>query len=319
MDVRRQIGGPSDPAPVQGRGLRWRRMRRWAAPYLLALPAVALVAVFVFGVVNGLAQGLGIMPFLGMVEPTLRYVREAFTRPDFVASIGYSIYLALASALIALVGGVALAAALTRVRAGGATRIAALNLPVMTMHALVAMGVICIFSGSGLAARVLHVLGLVQSPADVVSVVGDPSGWGIIAVYAWKELPYVAFCTVALMANVSSRLGEAAATCGASPLRTFAEVTLPLCAPCALRAFLVVFAFALGSYEVPFLLGATTPKALPVLAYIEFQDPDVANRCYAMALNGVAALLGALAALAYFGLMVREERRREVTHGAACS
>ena len=316
MGVRHHSAAVQSSAAPSGRGLAWRRLRRVAAPYILALPAVALVAVFVFGVVNGLAQGLGVMPFLGMTEPTLRYVREALTRPDFVASIGYSVYLALVSAAIALVGGIVLAAAPTRVRAGSATRIAALNLPVMTMHALVAMGVICIFSGSGLAARALHALGLVQTPADFPSVVGDASGWGIIAVYVWKELPYVAFCTVALMANVSSRLGDAAATCGASPLRTFMSVTLPLCAPCAVRAFLVVFAFALGSYEVPFLLGATTPKALPVLAYIEFQDPDIANRCYAMALNGVAALVGACAALAYFGLMVREERRREADRGS---
>lgn len=272
---------------------------------------MVLLALFVYGVGTGIAQGLGVMPFLGMVEPTLRYVREALARPDFAASIGYSVYLALASAAIALVGGIALAAALTRVRAGGATRIAALNLPVMTMHALVAMGIVFLFSGSGLAARLLHAIGLVQTPADFPSVVGDPGGLGIVLVYAWKELPYVAFCTVALMANVSSSLGEAAAVCGASPTRAFFGVTLPLCLPAALRAFLVVFAFALGSYEVPFLLGATAPKALPVLAYIEFQDPDIANRCYAMALNGIAALLGALAALAYFALMVHEERRKE--------
>lgn len=297
-----------------GKGLRLRRLRRRIAPYLLALPACALVAVFAFGVGNGLAQGLGVMPFLGMTTPTLAYVQEALGRPDFLASIGYSIYLALVSALIALVGGVVLAAALTRLRAGGAVRIAALSLPVMTMHALVAMGVMFIFSGSGLAARLGKVLGLVETPADWPSVVGDPSGWGIILVYVWKELPYVALCTVAIMANISASLGEAAATCGASWLRAFMGVTLPLCAPAALRAFLVVFAFALGSYEVPFLLGATFPKALPVLAYIEFQDPDIANRCYAMALNGIAALLGALVALVYFCLMLREERRGKGVH-----
>ena len=89
-------------------------------------------------------------------------------------------------------------------------------------------------------------------------------------------------------------------------------MTLPLCRPATLRAFLVVFVFALGSYEVPFLLGATVPKALPVLAYIEFQDPDIANRCYAMALNGISTLLCALAALAYFVSLARSERREGV-------
>ena len=294
---------------------RLRRVGRAAVPYLLALPAALLVAVFAYGVGSGVLQGFGIMPFLDMTTPTLAYFTEALTRPDLASSVAYSVYLALVSAAFALVGGVSLAAALTRLRAGGAMRMAALQLPIMTMHALVALAVAFVFSGSGLAARVLRVLGLVQTPADFSSVVGDPSGWGIILVYVWKELPYIAFCTVTVMANISQSLGAAAVTCGASPVRTFFGVTLPLCAPAALRAFLVVFVFALGAYEVPFLLGATTPKALPVLAYIEFQDPDIVNRCYAMALNGIATFICSLAAAAYFALLVREERRKEARRG----
>lgn len=292
-----------------------RRVRKLLAPYALALPAAALVAVFAYGVVGGMLQGLGIMPFLGMTEPTLDYYIEALTRSDLLSSIGYSLYLSLVSAAIALVGGVALSAALTRV-GGRFTRLVALQVPIMTMHALVALAVTFIFSGSGLAARLLHLVGLVDTPADFPSVVGAASGWGIILVYAWKEIPFVAFCTVTVMAHVSGSLGEAAATCGASPRRTFFGVTLPLCRSAALRAFLVVFVFALGSYEVPYLLGATLPKALPVLAYIEFQDPDIVNRCYAMALNGIATLLCAGAAAVYFATLARDERRREAgTHG----
>ena len=287
-------------------------MRERIAPYALALPAALLVAVFAYGVLGGMLQGLGVMPFLDMDTPTLDYYRQALTRPDLLSSIGYSVYLALVSAAVALVGGVLLSAALVRAGSGRLARLVGLQIPIMTMHALVALAVTFVFSGSGLAARLLHAAGAVETPADFPSVVGAPGGWGIIAVYVWKEIPYVAFCTVTVMAHVSATLGEAAATCGASPRRAFFGVTLPLCRPAALRAFLVVFVFALGSYEVPFLLGATVPKALPVLAYIEFQDPDIANRCYAMALNGISTLLCALAALAYFVSLARSERREGV-------
>ena len=77
-----------------------------------------------------------------------------------------------------------------------------------------------------------------------------------------------------------------------------------------MKAFLVVFAFAFGAYEVTFLLGATAPKALPVLAYLEFQNPDIMNRCVAMALNGVMAVVTTAAAAAYFAVLRREERDR---------
>lgn len=287
-------------------------MRARLAPYLLALPAALLIAVFAYGVLGGMLQGLGVMPFLGMTTPTLDYYAQALSRPDLASSVGFSVYVSLVSALVALVGGIVLSAALTRARAGRLTQLVGLQIPIMVMHALVALAVIFIFSGSGLAARLLHLVGLVATPADFPSVVGATSGWGIIAVYAWKEIPYVAFCTITVMAHVSDSLGEAASTCGASRRQTFFGVTLPLCAPAALRAFLVVFVFALGSYEVPFLLGPTAPKALPVLAYLEFQDPDIANRCYAMALNGIATLLCSLAALVYFLILSRERKREAV-------
>lgn len=294
--------------------VRWRRALRAASPYLLALPAALLVAVFLYGVVTGVAQGFGIMPALGMTVPTLRFYGQALTRPDLSASVAYSAYLAAVSSAIALVGGIVLSAALSRMRAGRGLRLLALQIPIMSMHALVALAVMFVFSGAGLGPRALHALGLVSGPTDVGSVVGAPSGWGIILVYAWKEIPYVAFCTVTIMANISDSLGEAAATCGASRVQAFLHVTLPLCMGAALRAFIVVFLFALGSYEIPFLLGPTAPKALPVLAYNEFRDPDLVNRCYAMALNGLATLLSAIAAGCYFALLSRDRAREEGRH-----
>lgn len=94
------------PGPIgrPGRSGRARRVRERIAPYALALPAALLVAVFAYGVLGGMLQGLGVMPFLGMDTPTLDYYRQALTRPDLLSSIGYSVYLALVSAAVALVG-----------------------------------------------------------------------------------------------------------------------------------------------------------------------------------------------------------------------
>lgn len=296
---------------VAGTSGKVRKMRYMLAPYALALPATILIVVFLYGTFNGVMQGFGIMPFLGMVEPTLDYYAMVFSRPDFLSSMAFSLRCSLLASLIALAGGVVLSWALTRAKWGRFPQLVGLQIPIMTMHALVALAMVFIFSGSGLASRALYFLGLASAPGAVPSIVGAPSGWGIVAVYAWKEIPYVAFCTVTIMAHVSSSLGEAAATCGASSFRSFLHVTLPLCLPAALRAFLVVFVFSLGSYEVPFLLGPTTPKAMPVLAYMEFTNPDIVNRCYAMALNGVTTLVCAIAALVYFSLILRERRTED--------
>ena len=67
--------------------------------------------------------------------------------------------------------------------------------------------------------------------------------------------------------------------------------------------------FALGAYELPFILGATTPKALPVQAYIQYTHPDLRNRPYAMALNGLIMTISLLSACVYFALMRRSQKK----------
>lgn len=285
-----------------------RKTKRAITPYLLALPAILLILVFLYGVVNGVLQGFGIMPFLGRTEFTLDYYIEALTRSDLVSSILYSLYLAAVSSAVAVVGGVALAAFMTRIRASRIARLVSIQIPIMTMHALVALAVMFLFTGSGLFPRILAAMGVISDPNTFTSVVGAVSGWGIIVVYAWKEIPFIAFSTITIMSSISDSLGEAASMLGASPVRAFFNVTLPLCGGAIAKAFMVVFAFAFGSYEVPFLLGPTLPQAMPVLAYVEFQDPDIVNRCYAMALNGIMTLLCSLIALAYFAILNRERK-----------
>lgn len=276
----------------------------------MVLPALLLLVVFVYGVGSGVIQGFGIMPYLDRTEFTLQYYEEALTRADLVESIMFSLYFSLVSAIGALIGGIALSALMTRAKTSRITRLMGIQIPISTMHAVVALAVICLFSGAGLFPRLLHVAGMAPEATSFPSVVGAPSGWGIIAVYMWKEIPFIAFTTITIMMNISGTFGEAARVLGANSWRTFFSVTLPLCKGAILRAFLVVFAFAFGSYEIPFLLGPTVPKALPVLAYIEFQDPDIINRCYAMALNGIMAGICTVLCIIYYIVLQRERKPR---------
>ncbi len=285
-----------------------RKLKRALAPYVLIAPACVLLLVFLYGVANGIVQGFGIMPFLGMTTPTLDYYAQALSHPELIASIKYSLYLAAVSSALAVVGGVVLSAALTQAKASRLFQLLGVQVPISTAHMLVAIAAVCLFAGSGLVPRILAALGFTTLAESFPTVVGAASGWGIIFVYLWKEIPFVAFCTVTIMANISEKFGEAAAGLGASPARTFFGITLPLCKGAIVKAFLIVFAFAFGSYEIPFLLGPTLPKALPVLAYIEFQDPDLMNRCYAMALNGIMALICTVLAAAYFAVLQRERK-----------
>ena len=112
-----------------------------------------------------------------------------------------------------------------------------------------------------------------------------------------------------VLANMQA-LGEdyesVARSLGASKWQAFRHVLLPLVFPGVLSASIIVFAFTFGAYEIPAILGANYPAALPVLAYRKYTDVDLAARPDAMAMAVVIALLSALLIYIY----VRYARRR---------
>lgn len=178
-----------------------------------------------------------------------------------------------------------------------------IQLPVIVPHVVVALFMINIFSQNGLLARLAYTLGLITDQQEFPVIIYNTEGIGIILAYIWKELPFIVYFVIALMANINGRLGEAAVNLGARKWQAFFRITLPLCKNTIISGFLIIFVFALGAYELPLLLGATKPKALPILAYQQYIHPDLRNRPYAMALNGIVLLISLICALIYYMLM----------------
>lgn len=284
-------------------------MKRKLAPYVLLAPQIILTILFMIGLGAGIAQSFGVIPAFGLEEPTLRYYKEIFLRPDMVESILYSLRIAFISAFGAAVIGTVLCGLCV---AGGRTRgvfMRILQLPVAVPHVVTALFVVSLCSQNGIIARAACSLGFIETQQEFPMLIYDRQGTGVILAYLWKEIPFIIYFVIALMANINDRLGEAAVNLGASRLTAFCRVTLPLCRNTILSGFLILFVFALGAYELPFLLGATKPKALPVLAYQQYIHPDLRNRPYAMALNGVIIVISLVSAAAYFWLMNHQTRK----------
>lgn len=285
------------------------------APYLLCAPLIALLLLLTAGLINALLQSLGYIPALGLSHVTLRYYGELLQNPDFAASLKLSLSTSLISSGLSAALGVAICAALCRVRRGRAALSRVVRIPVLVPHTVVALMTVLLFSQSGILSRIFYVLGLIASPAAFPNLLYNEHGAGIILSYVWKQAPFVAFFTLSLMAGISNTLEEAAKNLGASPLRAFFSVTLPLSMPAVAKAFLMILVFSFGAYELPFLLGPTKPKALPVQAYLEYTHPDLKHRPYAMAANGimigVSLLITLLYALSTYQKL-KEMRKRHV-------
>lgn len=274
-------------------------MKRSSTPYLLLLPFFAMMAVILLSIWNVLLQSLGYIPAFGLYDLTLDYYLSVFQQEEFLRALGVSLRIAGESALLATAIGVLLCYALVRYGKGQGKLLAVLRLPILMPHAVVALFMIQLLSQTGLFARVAYALGLITDSSQFPMLLYSENYLGVVLAYLWKEIPFVAYFVLALMSSISDTLGEAAENLGASPWSSFFQITLPLSLPAALKAFLIIFIFAFGGYELPFLLGATLPKALPVQAYLAYTSPELRDRPYAMAMNGVILLLSLAMALLY--------------------
>ena len=277
--------------------------------FLLLLPFLTVTAIVLVSVGNVAVQSLGYIPVFGLTKPTLQYYIQVFSREDFLSAVWVSLKIAFWSAVFSTVLGVLLSMALIRCRKAGGGMLYAVRLPILVPHAVVAVFVVQILSQTGLIARLGYQLGFLTASGDFPQLLYTPGYWGTILAYLWKETPFVAYFVLAFMSSISESLGEAAENLGASAFRSFWEVTLPLSIPVISRAFLIIFIFAFGGYELPLLLGSTLPKALSVQTHLTYMHPDLLQRPLAMAMNGVVLLLSAGMALAYSFVVNRLNRK----------
>lgn len=284
-------------------------MKKKITPYILLVPQLILGAIFIIGLGTGIIQSLGVIPAFGLTEPTLKYYKEILTRPDILQSLKYSLYIAFVSAFFATLIGTILCAILVNLKQVKGKVMRVVQIPIIVPHVIVALFVINILSQNGILARIGAQLGLITDQQQFPLLLYDGHGIGVILAYLWKEIPFIVYFVIALMANISESLGEAATNLGANQIQVFWKVTLPLCMNTVLSGFLIVFVFALGAYELPFILGATLPRALPVLSYIEYSKPDLLARPYAMAINGLIIAVSCSVAVVYYILLSRSTKK----------
>jgi len=269
----------------------------------LLLPFLLVMLLLLVSVWNVLTQSMGLIPAFGLTEPTFDYYIRVLGNRDFLASLGVSLRISLLSAIFACILGVLLSMALIKLNKTQGGLLYAVRLPILIPHAVAAVFTIQLLGQTGLGARLCYALGIIEDFSQFPQLLYTPGYEGAILAYLWKEIPFVAYFVLAFMGSISHTLGEAAENLGASPLKSFFHITLPLSLPVIAKAFLIIFIFAFGGYELPFLLGATLPKALPVQAYIAYTSPDLLQRPLAMAMNGVILLLSITMAAMYWALV----------------
>ena len=133
---------------------------------------------------------------------------------------------------------------------------------------------------------------------------GAERGWApILVAHAFFNVAVVVRIVGTFWASLDPRLGEAAATLGASPFARFRTVTAPLLAPALAAAAAIVFLFSFTSFGVVLILGG------PRYATIEAEIYNQAVRLFDLRAAAVLSLVQLACVAAAVSVAVRLERR----------
>lgn len=268
----------------------------WHA-YLLMLPAVGIIGLlYGGGLLLAVLQSVGLIGVLGEPQFSLDAYRLALSNPEFGRSLGLSFLIATLATAMSTMLSIGLALLL---RSAGRWASVACQITLPIPHLVGIAGIILLLAPSGLISRLLMALGWIQTDQDFPLLVNDNGNIGVLIHFLWKEIPFITLILLAVLRGINPAYEMQARALGASPWKCFWNVTLPMMKPGILSASLIVFGFTFASFEVPFLLGATRPRTLPVLVYQAFTDTDLARRPEAVALGLILSAISIAIIAAY--------------------
>jgi len=216
---------------------------------------------------------------------TLHWYHQFLVNVDLRAALETSAIIAVLSSLGAVVLGILASIALTRRRFRGKAAVSALLLsPLVIPYVVFGISLLLLF----------HQLGVPRSLVTVVI--------GHIVI----TLPYTILVIVPRLSQIDVSLEEAAFDLGASRLRTFRSITLPLILPAVVSAFLIAFTTSFDEYAVAsFVVG--TRVTFPIYLYSALRFPNQLPQVIAVA---VVVLLVSLTVVigAEIGRRVAERR-----------
>ena len=269
--------------------------------FLYLFPQLFFSGLFLLALIYGLWDSFSVEGRM-----SIAHYKEIFTRGETVPSIFYTLRISFLSSFFTFLLSILLSFLILHFSEKWDRLKPLLQLAIIMPHSLVALFLLFFLSQNGFMARIFYALKLISDQTAFPELVYDRFGIGVILGYLWKELPFVLFFSLPLAYSVDGKLGEAARTMGASPLHSFFLITLPLSIRQYLAAFFIIFSFSFGSFDLPYLLGNTTEKALSVLAYQELQRGFM-NRPTALSYNGVMLFFSLLLSFFYFRFLPKKK------------
>lgn len=232
--------------------LVWRWMQ---GLYILLLVVFLLTPIIVVALASVTKTTYLAVPPQGV---TLHWFREVLTSSSYQQAIGTSLLLALAATAGATALGTVAAYGLHRYRPRAANGLVTLmNLPQIVPGVVLGVALLQFLTVAGLRGGMLP----------------------LIATHIIIALPYAMRSVSASLASADPLVEEAARTLGASPLKSFVLVTLPLISPGVVTGAIFSFIISIGEVSATIFILTVRQSTLPVKIFnmVEFGvNPSIA-------------------------------------------
>jgi putative spermidine/putrescine transport system permease protein len=123
-------------------------------------------------------------------------------------------------------------------------------------------GWVVVLGNNGWINEMLLKLGIIQEPLRLLY-----NELGVVIGLTDAFIAYMVLAIATSLYAIDPSLSKAASILGATRLRTFATVTLPLSLPGIVAGVTLVFSLSMSAYVTPALMGGTSVKVMPVIVY----------------------------------------------------
>lgn len=210
---------------------------------------------------SGLVLLFIVAPLLGMIIHTGRSeLFETVTDKTVQRSIGLTLGVAFTATLVFSVGAIPLAYLMARRNFPGKSIVQGIiDLPVVVPHTAAGIALLGFLSRDGVAGRVAEVAGL--------TLINNTTG--IAVAMAFVSIPFMINATRDGFTAVPERLEKAAMTLGASRIKVFMSVTIPLAWRSIISGFIMMFARGMSEFG-SIVIIAYHPMTAPVMIFERF-------------------------------------------------
>ncbi len=215
----------------------------------------------VFAFLGGLILLFIIAPLVGLfLSSSPDSLISTINDEETVKSIGLTLWAAMAATVLSAFLAIPLSYLLARKNFWGHSLIMGIiNLPIVIPHTAAGIALLGIVAGNSKSGKFLNQLGF--------DFIGNPEG--IVLAMAFVSVPFLITAAKESFAAVPVKLEKAALTLGASPLRVFFTISLPLAWRGILSGLIMMFARGMSEFGAVVII-AYHPMITPILIYEKF-------------------------------------------------